>query len=285
MVAFFSPCCVAMLPAYVAFALGKVHAGPPEAGAQASRRRREAGALLVWGGLLVAAFGLGRLAPEALAAFGLPTAGASPEERNLSVLLSSAGIAAVLVGLWSTAQPRRFAEGLLFGALATAGFLVVFVAIGFPIAYAAAALKGGLGWVAFAVGMALVALGLWTLAGRRLPVRIPTFDPTGSGRSGFFLYGIAYGLASLSCTFPIFLVVVSLATVVGGAAGVAAFAAYALGKGSLMTLVTVLATASPAAVEGRLKKLLPRFDQVMALVTILSGALIAYYFGVLYSAA
>ncbi len=64
----------------------------------------------------------------------------------------------------------------------------------------------------------------------------------------------------------------------------AAFAAYALGKGTLMVLVAVLSTASPAAVEGRLRKLLPRFDQLMAVVVVASGAFIAYYFGVLYRA-
>jgi len=283
MVAFFSPCCVAMLPAYIAFALGKSHADAGGEEPRVSRGRREAGAVLVWGGLLVAALGLGRLALEALAVFQLPAGGTSPEDRNLSVLLSAAGILAVLAGLWSTADARRFAEGLLFGGLATLGFLVVFVAIGFPIAYAGSAIKGGLGWVAVAVGLGLVGLGVWTLAGRRLPIRIPTFDPTRSGRLGFLLYGVAYGLASLSCTFPIFLVVVSLSFSVGGPAGVAAFAAYALGKGSLMTLVTVLATASPSAVEGRLKKILPRFDRVMATVTILAGAFIVYYFGVVYA--
>lgn len=285
MVAFFSPCCVAMLPAYVSFALGRSEsAAEGRSGYRdVPRARREAGAIAVWGGLLVGAFGIGRLALEALSAFGAPAAPTSPEDRNLSVGLATAGILATLAGFAATANPRRLKAGLLFGGLATLGFLAVFITVGLPIAYAGVALRPVLGTLAVAVGVALVALGLFTLAGRRLPVRIPTFDPKGKGVAGFFLFGVAYGLASLSCTFPIFLVVVSLGAVVGGPAGVAAFAAYALGKGSLMVLVTVLSTASPAAVEGRLKKLLPRFDQVMAAVIILSGAFIAYYFGALYA--
>lgn len=285
MVAFFSPCCVAMLPAYVSFALGKSESATGAQGEsrEVARARREVGAIAVWGGLLVGAFGIGRLALEALSAFGAPAAATSPEDRSLSVGLAAAGILMTLAGFWATAEPRRLRAGLLFGGLATLGFLAVFVAIGLPIATAGAGLRPVLGVLAVAVGIALVVLGLFTLTGRRLPVRIPTFDPKGKGVVGFFLFGVAYGLASLSCTFPIFLVVVSLAAVVGGPAGVTVFAAYALGKGSLMVLVTVLSTASPAAVEGRLKKLLPRFDQVMAAVIILSGAFIAYYFGVLYA--
>lgn len=285
MVAFFSPCCVAMLPAYVSFALGKSEsaAGAPAERRRVVRARREVGAIAVWAGLLVGAFGIGRLALEALSAFGAPAAPTSPDARNLSVGLAAAGIALTLAGFTATAEPRRLKAGLLFGGLATLGFLAVFVAIGLPIATVGAGLRPALGVLAVGVGVALVALGVFTLTGRRLKVRIPSFDPKGKGLVSFFLFGVAYGLASLSCTFPIFLVVVSLSAVVGGPAGVAVFAAYALGKGSLMVLVTVLSTASPAAVEGRLRKLLPRFDQVMAAVTVLSGAFIAYYFGVLYA--
>jgi cytochrome c-type biogenesis protein len=283
MVAFFSPCCVAMLPAYVSFALGRAETLGSKAEVKpASRGRRELGAIAVWGGLLVAALGLGRLALEALAAFGGPSSTSSAEDRGLSVALAAVGIAVTLGGFAATADRRRLRAGLVFGGLATVGFLVVFLAIGLPIAYVAVGFQSVLGVLAVAVGVALVALGVYTLAGKHLPISIPTFDPSGHGVFGFFLFGIAYGLASLSCTFPIFLSVVALAALSGGAAGVAAFAAYALGKGSLMILVTVLSTSSPAAVEGRLRKILPRFDQIMAGVTILSGAFIAYYFGFLF---
>lgn len=287
MVAFFSPCCVAMLPAYISFALGRAEAAgdpPVEAGPRETpRARREAGAVAVWGGLILAALGLGRLALEALSAFGGPASATTPEERSASVALAAAGILATVAGFAATADKRRLRSGLAFGGLATLGFLAVFVAIGLPIAYAATALRPLLGALAVVVGISLVALGLYTLTGRHLPVRIPTFDPARGGPLGFFLFGIAYGLASLSCTFPIFLSVVALASLLGGAAGVLAFAAYALGKGSVMILLTVLSTASPAAVEGRLKRLLPRFDQVMAGVTVISGAFIAFYFGTLYA--
>ncbi len=286
MVAFFSPCCVAMLPAYVSFALGRAEVSGSAAGAggaEVSRRRRELGAIAVWGGLVVAALGLGRLAVEAIATFGGAAVPSSPEDRNLSVAMAAAGIVLALLGFALTADRKRLRAGLAFGGLATVGFLVVFVGIGLPIAYLASGLPSGLGYLAVGVGIALVGLGIYTLTGRRLPIRIPAFDPAGRGRFGFLLFGIAYGLASLSCTFPIFLSVVALAALSGGAAGVAALAAYALGKGSIMILVTVLSTASPAAVEGRLRKLLPRFDQLMAAVTILSGAFIAYYFGFLYA--
>ncbi len=282
MVAFFSPCCAAMLPAYVSFTLGKTDAAAPApAPAPVSRGRKELGAIAVWGGLLLAALGLGRLALEAFGALG----SGAPEDRGLSVILAAAGIALTLAGFTATADRRALRSGLAFGGLATLGLLAVFMAVGLPIAWFSPGVASSFTLLAVGVGLALIALGVLTLLGKRIPIRIPAFSPDRRGPVGFFLFGAAYGLASLSCTFPIFLSVVALAALVGGAAGALALAAYALGKGSLMILVTVLSTASPAAVEGRLRKIMPKFDSIRAAVTILAGAFIAYYFGVLYAPA
>jgi len=287
MVAFFSPCCVALLPAYVSFALGKsegVAAAP--ASSPVARARREAGAIAVWLGLILAALGVGRLALDSLAAFGGPAPSTTAEEREFSVLLAAGGIALTLAVYLASADRARLRAALLFGGLATCGFLVTFIAIGVPVALSAAAVGPYLRWAAVAVGVALVALGGFALARGHLPLRIPGFSPQGAGAPSFFLFGVAYGLASLSCTFPIFLVVVLLALASGGfVTAVAAFAAYALGKGTLMTLVTVLSMASPSAVEGRLKKVLPKFDHIMYGVLVAVGVFVTYYFGVLYAPA
>src|SRR6185295_6418468 len=114
-----------------------------------------------------------------------------------------------LVGFSTTAERRALRAGLGFGTLATAGLLAVFLAIGLPIAWSSPGLSSSLGVLAVAVGVALIALGGLTLAGKRVPFRIPAFSPERRGPVGFFLYGVAYGLASLACTFPIFLSVVT----------------------------------------------------------------------------
>lgn len=287
MVAFFSPCCAALLPAYVSFALGKSESIGGKAPARpASRASREIGAIAVWVGLIVAALGLGRLALESLSNFGGPAPPSATGDRELSVLLAAGGVALTLVGYFACADRPRLKAALLFGGLATLGFLVTFLAIGAPVALSAAAVGPYLRWAAVGVGLVLIVLGGFAILRGHLPFSIPSFSPRGSGARSFFLFGVAYGLASLSCTFPIFLVVVLLAVASGGlATALAAFAAYALGKGTLMTLVTVLSMASPAAVEGRLKKILPKFDLAMYVVILLAGAFVVYYFGVLYAPA
>lgn len=283
MVAFFSPCCAAMLPAYVSFALSKSQdaalTAPGDTKNVVPPRRKEAAALLVWGGLFVAALGLGRLALEALGSFGAGTQALGPEDRAVAVSMATAGIGATIAGYAMSAQRAVLRRALVFGGLATVGFLAVFIAIGIPVAYAAEGATSVLLGAAVIVGVGLIGLGIATLAGVHIPLRIPLFSPEARSNSGFLLFGVAYGLASLACTFPIFLVVVSLALIAGGfAAALAAFVAYALGKGAIMMLVTVLAVASPAAVEGRLRQWLPKFDKVMAAVLIVSGAFVVYYF-------
>jgi cytochrome c-type biogenesis protein len=64
------------------------------------------------------------------------------------------------------------------------------------------------------IGGVLVLVGIWMLAGRTLHVgAFERFagrvgDPRNVSVPGFFLFGLAYGAASLSCTLPAFLAVI-----------------------------------------------------------------------------
>lgn len=286
MVAFFSPCCAAMLPAYVSYALGRSDKSAVGAKAQAfSRRRRELGALAVWGGLLVATLGLARIAFDALSLFGDAASESAAQDRQLSVALAAGGTLVALLGYAAIADRARFRRALLFGGLSTLGLLLVFGAFALPFAVMGRAGTAALPLIAAAVGVALVGVGILVLAHKLPTLRLPFIDPAREGYAGFFLYGVAYGLASLACTFPIFLAIAAVGYFVGPGALAVAVIAYALGKGTVLTLVTVLATASPTAAEGRLRAILPHFERIMAGVTIAAGAFLAYYFGVLYRAA
>ena len=283
MVAFFSPCCAAMMPAYVSYALGRTEkAGPPATGTARKRGVAELGAIAAWLGLLIAALALGRLALDAFSVSDRGPGGLDTMSRQLMVVAALVGTALVLVGYAARADRSRLKKALLFSALATAGFLVVFTAFAFPVAAAGAALGSTFPLFAFVVGAALVVLGVLQVTHKLPALRIPLFDPAREGAAGFFLYGIAYALASLACTFPIFLAVIAVAAFVGPGTLVAAALAYALGKGTVLTLVTVLATASPTATQGKVRKALPQFERIMAGITTVAGAYIALYFGMPY---
>ena len=157
-------------------------------------------------------------------------------------------------GCWSPARqtgavPRalRFAGGM------TVGFVAVFGLVGVLLAPLALSLERYLPAVAVVVGVLLVGLGCWLLAGKTLAV--PGLAGRGSAPTERWWsqigYGVSFALASLSCTIAPFLAAVAGSLRAGGPLGVAAaFVAYALGMGVVVLAVALaVATASARAVR------------------------------------
>jgi cytochrome c biogenesis protein CcdA len=96
--------------------------------------------------------------------------------------------------------------GLKIGAIVTGVFVATFGIIGLVFEYITTEVVSAMSWVALVIGILLAGAGVAILAGRHLPVRIFQFTPKldGSNRS-IMLFGVAYALASVSCTLPIFL--------------------------------------------------------------------------------
>src|SRR5574337_837098 len=109
---------------------------------------------------------------------------------------------------------QRFAQALTVAAAVSAGFVVLFGVTGLVIGAGGYFVVSAFPWIGLSIGVLLVALGLWLLAGRTLStglteqVAAHLSAPGQKGIRGFFVFGIAYGTASLSCTLPIFLGVV-----------------------------------------------------------------------------
>src|SRR5579883_1320793 len=108
-------------------------------------------------------------------------------------------------GQAEAAEPRwvlRLGRGALFGFAATAGFVLLFGVVGLAISAGAQKLAALFPLVGLLVGVALVATGVWLLVTRRVLGMAAVHKvhlPQGSGLPGVFLYGLAYGLASLGC--------------------------------------------------------------------------------------
>jgi cytochrome c biogenesis protein CcdA len=93
-----------------------------------------------------------------------------------------------------------------------------------------------------------------------------------------FLFGIAYAIGSLSCTLPIFLVVVggSLAGQ-GLAASFGQFIGYALGMGLILVAVTIGSALFRGSVARWLRQAIPYVHNASALFLIGAGAYLVYY--------
>jgi cytochrome c-type biogenesis protein len=182
----------------------------------------------------------------------------------------------------STEPGRGVAVARALGATAamTIGFLGVFGAFGLLVAPAAASVQRYLPAVTVVIGVALVGLGCWLLGGRQLRMRLPrprAGAPTGQLRS-MLLYGVAYALASLSCTIGPFLVVTAgTFNASNPLAGLAGYFAYALGMGLLVGVLAVAVALTQEAVVGWLRRALPHVSRISGALLVAAGGYIAYY--------
>lgn len=188
----------------------------------------------------------------------------------------------VVIGDGGEARSRATAVGraLVATAAMALGFLVVFGTFGLLIAPLAASVQQYLPAITVVIGLSLVALGIWMLTDRQLTLLLPKpVRGAPTARLGsMFGYGLAYAIASLSCTIGPFLVVTS-ATFRSGSllGGVAAYLAYGLGMALVVgVLATAVALASPAVITGA-RWLLPHINRIGGGLLVLIGCYVGYY--------
>lgn len=179
---------------------------------------------------------------------------------------------------------RGAAVGRALGATATMalGFLVVFGTFGLLIAPLASSVQQYLPALTVLIGAAMVGLGIWMLTGRDLTVLLPKprRGAPSAQLSSMFGYGLAYAIASLSCTIGPFLAVTATTFRSGSIlGGVLAYLAYGAG----MTIVVgVLATAvalAGSAVTSPTRRLLPYINRIAGGLLVLIGCYVGYYGG------
>lgn len=165
-------------------------------------------------------------------------------------------------------------RGLLFGGRVTAGFLLVFGALGLVLGLGARSIAQAFPYGGFIIGLALLAFGLWSLLGRRaLPVPAWARPSFGRPTRGGLAFGVAYAIASLSCTLPVFLAVVGGTLLLDGlAAAIVPFAGYALGMGAVLIAVTMATALSAGAATSFLRKVMPYVERTGSLLLIGIGA-------------
>lgn len=175
---------------------------------------------------------------------------------------------------------RRASIGraLATGLVVSAGFLIVFGIVGLAVTAGLQAIRDIVPWIAIAIGVVLVVLGIAVLSGYRLQAVLPKLERGGGDRNlkSLFLFGVSYAVASISCGLPTFTVVVST-SVNDLQSSLASFIAYALGMAVVLLALTVsLATARTSVVTG-LRRLLPYVDRVAGLLMVLAGGYMVWF--------
>jgi cytochrome c-type biogenesis protein len=181
--------------------------------------------------------------------------------------------------------PVRIGRAVGVAMVVSAGYGVLFGAIGIMVSAGGSLLLGLLPWVSVIIGIGLLVLGFWMLLGKhvsldimvRLSSRIG--DPRTISIRGFFLFGLAFAATSLGCTLPIFLVVVGSAVTSGDfMTGMVQFFWYIAGTASIFLLLTLaMAFVKGGIVVGYLRRMVPYVHVISAILLILAGGYICYY--------
>ncbi|OHU91918.1 cytochrome c biogenesis CcdA family protein [Mycobacterium talmoniae] len=182
-----------------------------------------------------------------------------------------------------TSGPRAVGRALAATAAMTAGFLAVFGSFGALTVAVAATVQRYLPYATVLLGIALVALGVWLLAGRRVAALTPPalaggrWAPTARITS-MLGYGVAYAAASLSCTVGPFLAVTGVA-VRGGSllGGAASYLAYAAGFALLVGVLAVAVALARGTLIDRVRRIMPYANRISGALLVVVGLYVGYY--------
>lgn len=180
-------------------------------------------------------------------------------------------------------QPRLWVSlstGLSLGLSASMGFFALLLAAAVLILLIPfQRVTPVLPYVSLLMGASIILLGALLLVNRAptLPFRISLAErSTGS----IFLFGLTYALVSLGCTFPLFLSVVLGAASLGGSVSAAiALVAYATGMAVVMVAITLALAVSREGVARFLRTAVPWVTRIAALVMVVAGGYVMYYWG------
>jgi len=173
-------------------------------------------------------------------------------------------------------------RALVVGGVMSLSFLLVFGVTGLAITLGFRAVVDWIPWIALVVGGLIVVLGVAMLFGYELTVGLPKAGKAnkGTGLRSVFGFGISYGLASLSCTLPVFLsVVATQLTASSVPSGVATFIFYGLGMSMMLVGITLVMAMGKQTIVTRLRSSARYINRISGGVLVLAGGYIVWFWG------
>lgn len=182
-------------------------------------------------------------------------------------------------------QRASVRRALLVSASVSAGFLSVFVAVGLVSEYVTGWIESNAIYATAVIGAGFVVLGVAMLAGFELPVSTPTMGSLGGLRAeratilAMAGYGVAYAVTSISCTLPLFSTTLfGNVRRDGWGSGLANVVAYGLGMALVVTALTVALAVANTSLLGALRSSSQYVHRIAAVLVLLSGLYLLYYF-------
>jgi cytochrome c biogenesis protein CcdA len=182
----------------------------------------------------------------------------------------------------STSRAAHVRNALIVGAVVSSGFLLVFGVAGVLITAGFRVVIDLIPWLAIAVGVGVIALGIAMLFGYQLTIGLPKSKEasTNNGYRSVFGFGVSYAVASLSCTLPVFLTVVATQVTQGTfIGGLATFLAYGAGMSLVLIGVTIALAFGKQGLVRWLRTGTQYISRISGALLVAAGAYIVWFWG------
>lgn len=167
------------------------------------------------------------------------------------------------------------------GAAVSAGFLVVFGAVGALVTAGLRSVVDYVPWAALVIGVALTLFGLaMLLFGYEPTFGLPKLGRGASSRraTSMFAFGVSYAVASLSCGLPIFLTVAGAATAsTNFVSGFLTFVTYGAGMSMLLIVITLALALARGGLVRWLRSATRYVSRVSGAILVVAGVYITVY--------
>ena len=175
---------------------------------------------------------------------------------------------------------ERLIRSVLAGGAVSLGFVVIFIVAGLLLAAGVQWLGPALPWIGITLGLGLALVGaLWVL-GARLP-GLPVVETCRrvNTRYGAFGFGLSYGLASISCTLPVFMSVAGLSFLTSNEVSTVGLIAFLAGATSVLILVSMLGAVTGAGFARVVQVRAVLLRRLAGGLTFLAGLYLTLYWG------
>ncbi len=179
---------------------------------------------------------------------------------------------------------RSLSKAIYVSAALGAGFVLLFGVTGLAISAGAQTVVNIFPWIGFLLGFVMAGLGAYLFAGGTMynykaqAAASTIGNVSDTSIKGYFLFGISYAIASLSCTLPIFIGLISSSLARGGILqATSQFLAYALGMTFVITILTIGIAMSKSANGTQIRRIMPYVSPISAGILIVIGGYLIFY--------
>jgi len=177
---------------------------------------------------------------------------------------------------------KDFFSGLKNGLYVSLGLISIFMLIGAIIVYIGNFIKSYIPIFTLIVGLILIIIGFLMLLNKNFSISLPFHSRFNKKIKNpfirFYLFGIGYGLAVMSCTLPVFLAIMISALSAGSIIdGISVFLLYSIAAASGVIGISIITALTKGTFMKKFSKVFPYLRIITAVVIIIAGAYIIYY--------